>query len=194
MEAMDLQPLLEELTGGDDEHAERAAKELAARGEAALPVLTVLLASPDEDSRWWAVRALAECSTPGAIAALHQALDDPSQAVRQAALLGLRLRPAAESIPQLAVLLEDSDSLCAAMAADVLVAQGSEAAVAALIEVLQSGTFPAQVEAARALAEIGDPRAIPALFAAGEHGSSLLDYWVTIGLEKMGVGTVYFKP
>ena len=89
--------------------------------------------------------------------------------------------------------LEDDDSLCATLAADALVALGSEA-VDALIEILESGNFPAQVQAARALAEIGDPRAIPALFAAGEQGSSLLDYWVSIGFEKMGVGTVYFKP
>ena len=107
--------------------------------------------------------------------------------------LGLRLRPEVASIPRLIARLEDCDSLCAAMAADALAALGGEA-VPALIEVLQSGGFPAQVEAARALAEIGDPRAIPALFAAGEQGSSLLDYWISIGLDKMGVGTVFFAP
>lgn len=193
MESDSLGPLLLDLTGGDDEAAERAARILAAQGEAVIPALRDLLSDPQEDSRWWAVRALAESSAPGAAAALRQALDDPSPAVRQAALLGLRLRPEAESIPALTQRLEDDDSLCAAMAADALIALG-EQAVPALIEILPSGSFPAQVQAARALAEIGDPRAIPALFAAGEQGSSLLDYWVSIGFEKMGVGTVYFKP
>jgi HEAT repeat protein len=193
MDSPQLQPLLDDLTGGDDEAAEQASKALAAQGEVALPALIALLSAPDEDSRWWAVRALAECPAPGATAAMREALDDPSPAVRQAALLGLRLRPEAESLPRLAALLEDRDSLCAAMAADALAALGGEA-LPALIEVLQSGSFPAQVEAARALAEIGDPRAIPALYAAGEQGSTLLDYWISIGLDKMGVGTVFFEP
>jgi len=193
MESDSLGPLLLDLTSGDDEAAERAAKLLAALGEAALPALRDLLSATDEDSRWWALRALAENPAEGAATALRQALDDPSPAVRQAALLGLRLRPQAESIPALARRLEDDDSLCAAMAADALAAQGPQA-VEALIEVLQSGSFAAQVQAARALAEIGDPRAVPAFFAAGEQGSSLLDYWISIGFEKMGVGTVYFKP
>jgi HEAT repeat protein len=207
---MDLPNLLLELSSGDDERAETAAQALAALGAAALPALSNLLSDPDEDTRWWALRALAECSTPGVAAALRTALDDPSPAVRQAALLGLRLHPEAESIPALIARLYDSDSLCAGMAADALVAIGAEA-VPALIEVLQgtpsitppltttsvlggARSFPAQVESARALAEIGDPSAIPALFAAGNEGSTLLDYWVSIGLENMGVGSVYFKP
>jgi HEAT repeat protein len=193
MDTDSLGPLLLDLTGGDDETAEQAAKLLAAQGDAALPALRDLLSDPQEDSRWWALRALAESPAEGATAALRQALDDPSPAVRQAALLGLRLRPQAESIPALARRLEDEDSLCAAMAADALASLGGEA-VEPLIEVLGNGSFPAQVQAARALAEIGDPRAIPALFAAGEQDSSLLDYWVSIGFEKMGVGTMFFEP
>jgi HEAT repeat protein len=152
-----------------------------------------LLTHPDEDARWWAVRTIAECPAAGAPAALRQALEDSSLAVRQAALLGLRLHPEPSSIPALALRLGDGDSLCAAMAADALAALGPPA-VPVLIEVLESGSFSAQVEAARALAEIGDPRAIPALYAATQEDSSLLEYWATIGLENMGVGMAYFKP
>ena len=190
---MDLPNLLLELSSGDDERAEQAAQALASLGAASLPALRGLLSAPDEDTRWWAVRALAECQVEGIAAAMRQALEDPSPAVRQAALLGLRLHPEAESIPALISRLDDRDSLCAAMAADALAALGAQA-VPALIEAVQGGSFPAQVESARALAEIGDPSAIPALYAAGNQGSTLLDYWVSIGLEKMGVGSVVFKP
>ena len=121
------------------------------------------------------------------------ALGDPSPAVRQAALLGIRAQPQPGTIPLLIALLEDDDSLCTAMAADALVGIGAEA-VPALLDVMQGGMQSARLEAARALAEIGDPRAIPALFNALDDSSALMEYWATQGLEKMGVGMAFFKP
>jgi len=50
------------------------------------------------------------------------------------------------------------------------------------------------VEAVRALAKIGDQRAIPALFEALDDNSALIEYWASEGLEKMGVGMVFYKP
>jgi HEAT repeat protein len=50
------------------------------------------------------------------------------------------------------------------------------------------------LEAARALAEIKDPRAIPGLMKALETDSALLQYWVGNGLDKLGLGMVYLKP
>jgi HEAT repeat protein len=50
------------------------------------------------------------------------------------------------------------------------------------------------LEAARALALIGDQRAIPALFALLSEDSVMLDYWANEGLDKMGAGMVYLIP
>jgi hypothetical protein len=44
------------------------------------------------------------------------------------------------------------------------------------------------------LAQIGDPRSIPALFTALDEDSALMEYWASEGLEKMGVGIVFFEP
>ena len=190
---MRTEALISELSSGDDERAEAAAKALASLGAEALPALGELLAADDEDTRWWAVRALAGIQAEGAGALLVRSLGDPSTAVRQAALLGIRAQPQPGTIPLLIALLDDADSLCAAMAADALVGIGSEA-VPALLEVMQGGAHSARLEAERALAEIGDPRAIPALYAALDEGSALMEYWATQGLEKMGVGMTFFKP
>jgi len=190
---MRIEALITDLSSGDDERAEAAAQALASLGAAALPALGALLSDPDEDSRWWAVRALAESQAEGAGKLLVPALGDSSPAVRQAALLGIRLHPQPGTIPLLAALLGDADGLCAAMAADALVGIGADA-VPALLEVMESGAQPARLEAARALAEIGDPRAIPALFKALDDDSALIEYWASQGLEKMGVGMAFFKP
>ena len=44
------------------------------------------------------------------------------------------------------------------------------------------------------LAKIGDERAIPVLFEALDDSSALIEYWASEGLEKMGVGMVFYKP
>ena len=54
------------------------------------------------------------------------------------------------------------------------------------------GTQSARLEPAPALALIGDPSAIPALFAALDEGSALLEHWASQGLERMGVGMKFF--
>ena len=69
------------------------------------------------------------------------------------------------------------------------------AAVPALTQALESEQNPAaKREIVRALAEIGDPAAIPALMKALQSDSALLQYWAEHGLEKMGLGMVYIKP
>jgi len=66
--------------------------------------------------------------------------------------------------------------------------------VPGLLEAMQGGDQRVRVEAVRAFAKIGDPRAIPALFEALDEGSALIEYWANEGLEKMGVGMVFYKP
>ena len=51
-----------------------------------------------------------------------------------------------------------------------------------------------RIEAARALAFIGDSRAIPYLFQLLNEDSMILDYWANEGLDRMGVGMIYVQP
>jgi HEAT repeat protein len=188
-----LEDLLSELASGDDQRAEAAARRFAALGEAGLNALRRLLASPQADLRWWAVRALAEFPSEQASQGLIQALQDAEISVRQCAAQGLCQRPTPEAVPALIAAMASGDSLLTRLAANALINLGGEA-VPALMDLLRSGGDRVRAEAARALALIGDERAIPALYQASGEGSALLDYWVDEGLERMGAGMLYFKP
>ena len=75
-----------------------------------------------------------------------------------------------------------------------LIKIGQEA-IPLLIEALEHNPQArVRANAARALALIADTSAIPALFRALEDESSLVQHWADQGLERMGVGQVYFKP
>jgi HEAT repeat protein len=191
-----LTDLLAALTSGDETRAEAAAAELAVLLEAlqpqALAALHGLLASPQADQRWWAVRALATLPGDEITPLLLQALEDQDTSVRQCAALGLRQRPDPRAVPGLVRTLDDPDPLARRLAGEALEAIGSEA-VPALLAVMESGSHAARLEAARALANIGDTRAIPALFAALDD-SALLEHWANEGLERMGVGMSFFSP
>lgn len=168
----------------------------ALRGEQvveAFQALQALLRSPDADQRWWAGRALAALQYPDVPGQLLLMLGDPDAAVRQCAALGLRLHPNPGAVSALAAALDDADSLAGDLAGEALAAIGAPA-VPALLEVMQAGTRRARLKAVRALAAIGDPRAIPALFAALDEDSALMEYWASQGLEKMGVGMTFFLP
>ena len=184
------------LTSGEDTRAEAAVVELASLPEAswphALEALQGLLRSPDPDTRWWAARALAAPPGGEITPSLLQALQDGDASVRQCAALGLRQRTDPAAVPELVCALDDPDPLVRRLAGEALEAVGSEA-VPRLLEVMENGSHIARLEAARALAVIGDTRAIPALFAALDD-SALLEYWANEGLERMGVGMNYFFP
>jgi HEAT repeat protein len=189
----DLQSILGSLTSGDDQRAEAAIKEIAALGSDAVPLLRRLLSSSEPDSRWWAVRALAEIPSPETPSLLLEALNDPDISVSQCAALALRRQPIPQAIPDLIATLDHPDRLLAHLAADALIAQG-EAAVPDLLDALENGPPPVRLEAVRALALIEDQRAIPALFKILDEDSALLEYWAETGLDRMGVGMIFFKP
>jgi HEAT repeat protein len=192
-----LHELLLAVENGDDDDAEAAVARLASLAPEDLPQqiasLQAWLASPDVERRWWALRAATAIPGEPAQQMLLRGLGDSQASVRQCAALGLRLRPAALAAPALARALEDEDELAARLAADALAAVG-EASVPILIEVLQHGQPAARRLAVRALAMIGDQRAIPALFAALDDDSLLIEYWANEGLERMGVGMSFFLP
>lgn len=187
-----LSDLISDLTAGDDDLAERAAREIANLGDDALPALFDLLDADAPDARWWGLRTLALIPHPEVPLHLQAALHDPAPDVRQCAALGLSKQPSVDAIPDLIAALESDDRLLARLAADALIAVGSPA-LPALIAALERGAPSAQREAARALAQIGDPDAIPALYRAWNDGSAMVRYWAEAGLDKMGVGMVFFK-
>ncbi len=197
-----LSPLLDALARGDDEAAESAVADLLQKGAASPEIFLPLLESPDPEARWWALRALGEVPHPRAFAALLEALRAPEPEIRQCAALGLlhharrglEEEAASQAVAALVPLLEGRDRLLASLARDALASVGARA-VPALLETLQEGTPAARLEAMRALARIGDQRALPAMFAAlTEDDTALLQHWAEEGLEKMGVGMVFFKP
>jgi HEAT repeat protein len=183
---------LARLSGGDDQLAEAAVREFTSRPSVALPVLRALLSDSDPDVRWWAARALAEIRDPQVPELLRSALRDADVSVRQCAALGLREQATPRAIQDLIALLNDEDRLLARLAADALIAIGAEA-VPALLEVLQNGPQTGRLEAVRALARIGDQRAIATLFTALDDPSAIVEYWADEGLERMGIGMVFFK-
>jgi HEAT repeat protein len=194
-----LERCLAELVSGDDRRAEAVVNDLAAMGEQALPFLLRLLHenngnSPQQaDRRWWALRAIAEIESPAARDALLQAVRDPDPRLCQCALVGLRLQPDERLLSQAPALLADRDGLTASLAAGALVALG-EPATPMLVKILQDAPQAARLQAVRALAYIQDPRSIPVLFKALDEDSALIEYWASEGLERMGVGMIFFKP
>ncbi len=187
-----MQALLGDLTSGDDCRAEDAIKSVAEKGSQGIPVLRDLLSAAETDVRWWATWALSESRAPESQELLRQMMHDPEISVRQCAALALRQKPDPLAIPELTAGLSDNDSVLARLCGAALIAIGKEA-VPALIEVLENGPQAAKLEAARSLAMIGDQSSIPALFAALQKDSALMEYWASEGLDRMGVGMSFFK-
>ena len=188
-----LQDLLNELTSGDEEHAEKAVVSLVELGEEAIPALLDLTHSPDADTRWWALRTLAQsplCRTEWLVPFLER---DPSPEVRQCAALGLAGKADESAIQPLVHALTDADTMVGSLSATALVKIGSEA-VPSLIEVVKSGKQSARILALRALAEIKDHRAIPIMMKVMGENSSLLQHWAKEGLDRLGLDMIYIKP
>lgn len=190
----ELSNLLAELTCGDDERAEIAATGLPVHGETAFTALQSLLHAEDVDTRWWAIRALAQFHASDKVTLqLVAALQDESDEVRQCAAMALCHHPHPLAVSPLIRALSDPDAMTAKLASNALILTGAEA-VPALIETLQTGSHAAKLEAVRALAEIKDPRAIPALMKTFEQDSAISQYWAEHGLDKLGLGMIYIQP
>lgn len=185
--------VLNELSCGEDKRAEAALPHLAGWGPEVVDALRERLFNPEPDVRWWAVRGLAEIQDERVLDLLMKALADPDMGVRWCAGLALRNHPSEKAIPALMDMLLAQDALTRRLAGDALVAIGKPA-VSQLLEVMQHGQHLARLEAVRALALIGDESAIPALFEALDDSSALVEYWANEGLEKMGVGMVFYRP
>jgi len=188
-----LEKLLTDLASGDEERAESAVAPLVELGQDAIPALLDLTRSPDTDSRWWALRTLAQsplCRTEWLVPFL---MNDPAPEIRQCAALGLAGKADESATQPLVHALSDADGMVGSLATTALVQIGS-AAVPSLIEVVKDGGQSARINALRALAEIKDHRAIPIMMKVMEENSSLLQHWAQEGLERLGLNMVYIKP
>ncbi len=190
----DLQSLLKDLTSGDEPRAEKAVPGLIELGEEAIPALLDLTGSTDVDTRWWALRTLAQ-SPLARTMWLVPFLNDPAPEVRQCAVLGLALQgePDESAALPLVQALSDEDTLVGNLAVKALVNIGKPA-VPSLIETVKIGPQSKRILALRALVEIRDPRAIPVMMQVMDEDSALLQHWAKEGLERLGLDMVYMKP
>ncbi len=194
MTPLDQTALLEALVFGDDDRAEEAALAISRLGDAALPAVRELLSRPSVDTRWWATRAIGAIGSAAAVSILIDQCADPDPDVRACAIhaLGLSGERATDAVPVLVQRLADTSMYVSRLAADALARIGS-AATPALISLLRDGTPPVRGRAARALAQIADPKSIPALIAALDDESPIVEHYADIALQKMGVGTILLK-
>ncbi len=184
--------LLAELTSGNEERAEAAATRLAEIGDPVLPSLEPLLRAEITDHRWWAVRTVAQMSSPP-VDWLIRALADSSSEVRAAAALGLSAHPAEQAAPALVGALQDEDSIVAVLAVNALSALG-QAAVPALLDAFPASNRRGKIQIMRALSGLRDHRSIPLMMKIIEEESAMLRYWAEEGLERLGLNMVYIKP
>ena len=188
----ELDKLLADLSSGDEARAEGAVPGLVELGEAAFSPLRDLLNSTDSDHRWWALRTLAQAAQPQT-KWLLPLLNDSIAEVRQAAALGICSHPDETAIRPLIQALSDTDSIVSGLACTALVVIGKPA-VPSLLEIPKDASQAARINAMRALAEIEDHRAIPALMAALDDDSVMIQHWAEEGLERLGLNMVYLKP
>ncbi|MFN2145894.1 MAG: HEAT repeat domain-containing protein, partial [Anaerolineales bacterium] len=123
----ELKTLLDELTSGDEPRAEAAAVQFVSLGKPALYALASLLASPDADTRWWALRSISEFESPRTPNLLLLGLEDADPQVQACAALGMRNHPTERAIPKLINLLGNEDQLLSRLSRDALVAIGTPA-------------------------------------------------------------------
>ena len=188
----ELESLLEELIGGDDDRAELATAGIASMGQVALPALQPLLESRDVDARWWALRTLAQMDEPP-LEWLIQGLKDESAEVRQCSALGICHHPTERAVDDLLALLQDVEPVSSNLAASALIRIG-KAATQDLLDKLDTLKGTGRIEAMRALATLEDTRAISALMAGTEEDSLLVNHWAEEGLKRLGLDMVYLQP
>ncbi|MCA9462562.1 MAG: HEAT repeat domain-containing protein [Nitrospira sp.] len=182
---------------------DEAAKAIANMGEASLPPLLEQLENADWHVRLRAVETLALLKSPGTVEPLMTVvLKDPDTAVRQDAVRTLGIMGNARAIPLLLEALKDpSLKLSAIQALGQMRSRDAVQALISVIEVLPIADFVDRMEgctdprykeelppleaAVKALAQIGDPQAIPVLVNALK--STLLRQEAAEALTHFGV-------
>ena len=187
------QALLAELLCGNDERAEQAAQASGALGGVAFELIQPLCTDERADHRWWAARTLSQLRSESATQALIGLLADLDSDVRACAAFALGEAQTEQAIEPLARLLADSSVFVSAMASDALARIG-RLSVPTLIDRLRKGVGLERARAAKALLAILDSRSIPALIAALDDDSPVVQHYASEALTRLGVGTVLIKP
>jgi len=145
------------------------------------------VASPDLPISCAAIDLVGGTGGPRAIEPLAAALRDSRQRVQLQAVRALGQRGDARAVPALVEALRSEDELLAALAKDALVTIGPPA-LPALSQVLDDQQASDQVRwmAARALARIGDARAIPTLIRHLNDANYGLRWLAAEGLVALG--------
>ncbi len=178
----------------DEATCEAEAIWLGQQGETGLSVLRKLLASPEIDVRFWAIRGVWANGSPEAVELLIYTLQDEAEMIRSGAALALGELQAEAAVDALAHLLTTDISVCGDHAADALAKIGPPA-VPVLIKTMQQDAVWVRRRAAKALVPVESKAAIPVLFEALEDESYLVRGYAEEALKRMGVGEmVYFRP
>jgi HEAT repeat protein len=185
--------LLADLLCGDDDRAEQAAQAIGAWGVAAFEIIQPLCADACADHRWWAARTLSQMRSEAAYQALIDLLADADAEVRACAAFALGETRIERAIEPLARLLGDSSVFVSATASDALARIG-QIGVPTLIDRLRNGVGLERARAAKALLAILDARSIPALIAALDDDSPVVQHYASEALMRLGVGAVLIKP
>jgi len=189
-----IRELTERFTTLDETACEAEAIALGEQREAGLSILRKLLASPEIDVRFWAVRGVWANGSPEAVELLIHALQDEAEMVRSGAALAIGELQAEAAVDSLAHLLTIDASTCGDHAADALAKIGP-AAAPLLIEAMQQEAVQTRRRAAKALVPLESKAAIPVLLEALEDGSYLVRQYAEEALRRMGIGEmVYFQP
>lgn len=174
----------------DDERAERCALELTPVDE---PALVELLSSPNDNERWWAIRALAACGSANAATSIARQLDDPVPAVRAAAALALahlhQRHPTdiAPLLDRVAAHLTDEEGLVRQIAADALAMCGDDAVPSLARVLFEQPHEGARTRAAAALRKMATRKAAGLLYALLNDPNPLVRTYAYEGLEEMGL-------
>jgi HEAT repeat protein len=190
----ELNQLLQDLSSEDEDRAQAAVPALTVHGKAAVDALLTLLDSPISDRRWWATYALSAFKDdPEAKKAIIRMLHDGDYAVQQCAALALKHNPTLDALGALMDTLHSDDRLTARIAGDALASLGA-AAVPPLAKASKDSSPAVRIEAVRALAEMRHPDAIGPLFKCIDDPSSVVTHWAEEGLDRLGIGMMFFNP
>lgn len=178
------------IAADDDERTERCALALTPADESPL---VDLLSSPNDEERWWAIRALAACGSANVAIPVAQCLDDPVPAVRAAAALALahlhRRHPTdvASLLDRVAARLSDEEGLVRQVAADALAMCGDDAVPSLARVLFEQAHESARTRAAAALRKMATPKAAGVLYALLNDPNPLVRTYAYEGLEEMGL-------
>lgn len=164
---------------------------LQSSGPAAVPPLSVALASGETTKRAGAAQALGGIGTPAAIASLIRAFDAPStpDAVREGAITGLGRSGDPAAIPTLVKALGDQDGTVAAEAQTGLLTPAlAKPAIPVLVAALSQPT-PLPFNAAETLARMGalaETDVVPLLTRSITTENAPTQTWAAVTLGEIG--------